>query len=216
MSTKRCKKCQEEKPMTAFRACARRTDGRYSICRVCIDKGAQERREARGIVTTKKCKECREEKLLECFGIDKTTKDGRRTACRACRKIEGQEYYGGWTDEYKAKMREYGKKWRENNPAAYKKSYTDSMRKRKYGIDAATYEKMLVAQNRRCAICGEEEKLKSNGIDIDNLSVDHDHRTGKIRGLLCHHCNRGIGLFGEDPDRLEAAAAYLRRHQETA
>jgi hypothetical protein len=55
-----------------------------------------------------------------------------------------------------------------------------------------------------CAICGKPE----NG---PQLCVDHDHESGKLRGFLCHQCNIGIGMFGDSPGRLAAAADYLRR-----
>ena len=57
----------------------------------------------------------------------------------------------------------------------------------------------LKAEVTQCVICGAEEKLV----------VDHDHKTGKIRGLLCNHCNRGLGHFRDDPTLLEFAAQYL-------
>jgi hypothetical protein len=59
--------------------------------------------------------------------------------------------------------------------------------------------KDLIADFRSCTVCGSEEKLV----------VDHDHRTNKIRGLLCNHCNRGLGHFKDDPDLLEYARIYL-------
>jgi len=57
----------------------------------------------------------------------------------------------------------------------------------------------LKAAIKQCVICGREEKLV----------VDHDHKTGKIRGMLCNHCNRGLGHFRDDPTLLEFAAQYL-------
>ena len=59
--------------------------------------------------------------------------------------------------------------------------------------------KNLLTDARSCTICGSEEKLV----------VDHDHKTNKIRGLLCNHCNRGLGHFKDDPDLLEYARIYL-------
>jgi hypothetical protein len=75
---------------------------------------------------------------------------------------------------------------------------------RTYGITVEEYEFLAVLQEDRCAICGSIDPARQ-------LSVDHDHQTGKVRGLLCGNCNVGIGMFQDDPYRLDAAAAYLRR-----
>ena len=72
---------------------------------------------------------------------------------------------------------------------------------------AGTYEALLAAQGGRCAICGTD----TPGTIQRFFALDHDHVTGAIRGLLCYRCNIGIGNLGDDPDRLEAAARYLRR-----
>lgn len=72
-----------------------------------------------------------------------------------------------------------------------------------YGISQAVYDEMLAAQDGRCAICQE-----GNGRYL--LAVDHNHATKSVRGLLCQRCNAGLGQFKDVPDRLEAAARYLR------
>lgn len=76
---------------------------------------------------------------------------------------------------------------------------------RKYGVTRDQYEEMLTAQDGRCAICGSAD----HGRDGYRLVVDHDHKTGAVRGLLCNNCNRVLGYFDDDPDRMLAAAAYL-------
>lgn len=76
--------------------------------------------------------------------------------------------------------------------------------KSRYGITVETYEKMLVDQGGVCAIC---KKACNTG---KRLSVDHDHDTGKVRGILCQRCNRGIGHFKSIED-LESAVSYLKR-----
>jgi len=63
---------------------------------------------------------------------------------------------------------------------------------------------MLARQNGRCASC----KIRP----AETLCVDHCHRTGMVRGLLCRKCNTGLGCFNDSPALLHAAAAYLRRH----
>lgn len=72
---------------------------------------------------------------------------------------------------------------------------------RRMGIDEHTYGAMLREQNMRCAICREE----SSGF----LCVDHDHDTGRVRGLLCSDCNLALGQFKDDTKRLAAAIVYL-------
>ena len=75
----------------------------------------------------------------------------------------------------------------------------------KYGMTLEDYDKMLVEQLGACAIC----KTVPDG-ELARLCIDHDHETGRIRGLLCDRCNRGIGLLRDDPAVLDAAAQYLR------
>ncbi len=74
--------------------------------------------------------------------------------------------------------------------------------KRNYGITIEEYKDMYIKQNGLCAICEEPEQTIS-------LSVDHDHITGKIRGLLCTNCNNGLGRFKDDSARLRSALSYL-------
>lgn len=82
---------------------------------------------------------------------------------------------------------------------------------RLYGISHETYNDMFAAQCGVCAICGEKQS-KRNG-RITRLAVDHDHKTGKVRSLLCTRCNLGIGFFLDEQDRLAAAMEYLKRWQ---
>lgn len=79
-----------------------------------------------------------------------------------------------------------------------------------YGMTAADYDAMLAAQGGVCAICRKFETRRDGGGRVRHLSVDHDHRTGTIRGLLCYLCNSAIGAMADDPERLIAAAGYLR------
>lgn len=90
-------------------------------------------------------------------------------------------------------------------PAAARKSWLA----RKYGMTLADYESMLEAQGGVCAIC----KQPPRGLRDKYLHVDHDHDTGKVRALLCHFCNLGLGHFCDDTVRLLAAADYLLAHQ---
>ena len=79
-------------------------------------------------------------------------------------------------------------------------------RERIYGLTQAAYDAMLIAQNGVCAICLEPPKQRGQRL---NLDVDHCHKTGKVRGLLCPLCNAGLGQFRDDPQRLTSAIHYL-------
>ena len=79
---------------------------------------------------------------------------------------------------------------------------TGSAMKYKYGITRKQFDFMLKAQDYKCAICGKE-------ITDQEPHIDHDHNTGKVRGLLCGKCNTALGLFGDDPSLLNKAVQYL-------
>lgn len=79
----------------------------------------------------------------------------------------------------------------------------------KYGMTIDEFDAMFEAQNGKCAICA--ETLILDGTQ-NGAHVDHDHVTGKIRGILCAPCNHGLGRFDDNPDRLIAAAAYLMQN----
>jgi len=81
---------------------------------------------------------------------------------------------------------------------------------KKFNLTVEEYEKMLEAQEGKCAICGEKETMTRNGKE-PRLSVDHDHKTGKVRGLLCNSCNNGLGRFKDDTDLIKKAIAYLTK-----
>lgn len=86
----------------------------------------------------------------------------------------------------------------------------------KYGLTEKDFQDILAAQDGRCPICHRrfEEITYRNGATKSVWHVDHDHATGKVRGVLCFLCNSGLGKFGDNVDRLLDAAAYLEQHQE--
>lgn len=76
-----------------------------------------------------------------------------------------------------------------------------------YGITLEQYEEMLTFQGGVCAICGDPPSGTNSR--TDNLHVDHCHQTGRVRGLLCHMCNRGLGSMRDNPRLLRKGAEYL-------
>jgi len=115
-----------------------------------------------------------------------------------------------WRKTNRAKCCQATANWRLRNP-----KYDENLKlKLRYGITPEQYAEMFKIQNNRCAICGNVETARHNRSNkIQKLAVDHCHSTGKVRGLLCQDCNRGIGKFHDDIARLEKAIKYLKEHQ---
>lgn len=129
-----------------------------------------------------------------------------------------------WTDEQKERLRvrfsgSGGTNW--GKPSGHrgpnydpdpKVSAVQKQRAYRRGISAPDYDAMLEAQGGVCAICQAPETRRHPSGTVFTLGVDHDHVTGKIRGLLCTSCNTGIGMAHERLDVLRAMIAYLERH----
>lgn len=102
----------------------------------------------------------------------------------------------------KRRSQEYHRKYHAAHPEVARKSKL----KANYGLTPEDYEAMFEEQVGRCAICGVDQG------SIDHpLMVDHDHKTGKVRGLLCPNCNHILGRCGDNPDILAEAMMYLAR-----
>jgi len=91
---------------------------------------------------------------------------------------------------------------------------------RTYGIGISGLESLLAAQQDRCAICRKHWKecaapkaSRYETVFVQHLYVDHDHDTGKVRGLLCNNCNAAIAFLNEDLELLDSAKAYLQEHK---
>ena len=129
------------------------------------------------------CMTCGVEKnITEFYMRDKKT--GRRhSACKECDKARVKERH-------------------QTNPQRTKNNDL----KRMYGITLDEHTKMYEEQNGRCAICGNEGNGK-----WEKLCVDHCHNTGKVRKLLCHHCNTALGLVGDNIQTLQSMIEYLQK-----
>jgi hypothetical protein len=119
----------------------------------------------------------------------------------------GRGKYLHETHEEKLKRRrEYLRQWRASRD---KDTWRWYIIKNRYGLTRERYEEILAGQGGGCAICGRVES--SHGAA---LAVDHDKETGIIRGILCNHCNQGIGLLEHDSKRLHNASAYLANNND--
>ena len=92
----------------------------------------------------------------------------------------------------------------------FRKLVRDNYLNRVYGISHDDYKKMLLSQGGGCAICGRtEDNRPKDSNNAKFLAVDHEHGTGRIRGILCENCNRALGLFKEDRELMKQAIKYL-------
>lgn len=135
------------------------------------------------------------------------------------RKLQRKKYYDTHRDEILAKQKlykeqhkeftkEYGRAYRDAHREDHKRRFENYHLKRKYGISSEQRNEMIKVQDNKCAICG---RPPTQG---RKLHVDHDHKTNKIRKLLCFSCNAIIGLAKEDTDILYAVIKYLNQHKE--
>lgn len=112
--------------------------------------------------------------------------------------------------EITAKRTAYMRNWKKQKLISEPDYERDISLRKQFGITIHKYNEMLTAQNGTCAICfGTEKSVAHTSKKRRNLTVDHCHKTGKVRGLLCSCCNRGIGSFYDEINRLKSAIAYL-------
>ena len=138
------------------------------------------------------CRECGVKETLETPFYNSTN-----NRCKSCTKVYHQKYRSCPDVVKREKIRN-----KERVDNGEKRAYH---LKATYGITPEKYDEMLAAQGGVCAICkSEDTKHKS-----DKFSIDHNHSTGEVRGLLCSPCNTGLGLFGDSVDTLMGAASYL-------
>jgi hypothetical protein len=113
-----------------------------------------------------------------------------------------------WAQTHPEKRNAYSRKYKKENPEKRHMIQFRSRLKTRYNIDPDYYFELLAKQNNVCAICKNPESNSTGKSYM--LAVDHEHRTGKVRSLLCKGCNLGIGNMKESPERLIAAAQYLK------
>lgn len=136
------------------------------------------------ILIVKQCRRCKKDKFFDEFYKLASSSDGLRSYCKICTVAANTA----------SRTRDHGRRYEL---------------KRDFGITLEQYQIMEESQQHRCAVCKEPETIEYAPGKISRLCVDHDHDTGRIRGLLCKRCNRAIGLLRDDPSRLRTAADYL-------
>lgn len=157
---------------------------------------------------SKVCSGCKKRKPVSSFY---TRKDSAYTPqCKLCIRALSAEWYWAnrthrakvhkaWRRKNLARCSAISKAWRIKNKARCWRNRKRWFLRVRYNMTFEDWSSMMERQDRRCAICRKQNKL----------NVDHNHTTGKVRGLLCDSCNLGLGYFKDRPDLFRLAAAYL-------
>ncbi len=191
--------------------------GRSKTCKQCVSDRSRGycipgQRESTSLLSTeqlsamKLCKTCgiwaENEYELTCFRPAKDCTYGYMSQCKDCAAEQASIYRSGKRQHWSVKK------------SGTFKSKSEWHLFNKYGIMQNDYDKIFIKQNGKCMICGCTRNSKRNAnskTPNDVFSVDHDHLTGNIRGLLCRQCNTGIGNFSDNEKWLAKAIEYLKK-----
>lgn len=199
---------RDPKYLETIKATQKRCKERYNS----DEKYREERREAcRGHVRAKRCKRCKERLPVESFETVKVMNDTviRRQICVGCSDAAlkaSQE-----REELAKHLASCPVERKRRSVAMEEKRFAYHLRAR-YGLSIDEYNTLFEDQKGVCAICGEVERKRFRG-KITRLAVDHDHATGKVRGLLCFDCNGALGKFRDSESNLKSAVHYLEKHR---
>lgn len=158
----------------------------------------------------KVCTTCKVEKSFDLFSKDKQSKDGLTYNCRDCRNAKAKLH----PSNSKEKRDLRNLKFKDARRIYYakpenQKRLRNEMLRKAYGITLEDYNNLFEQQQGLCGICCQPQKSERN----KSLAVDHNHETGKVRGLLCDRCNRGLGLLRDNKQILQQAIDYLTRNE---
>lgn len=149
----------------------------------------------------KTCKICKLEKELICYFKDRGLKDGHASMCKDCKTKA--------TYEWREKNKEYyNKTMRDYRASRSPTERRDIDLKRWFALPYGWYDATLKSQGNKCAIC-----RKLNTSTKRCFAVDHDHKTGKVRGIVCYNCNRLLNAF-DNVDLFKALCNYVNKHKE--
>ena len=185
---KRCGRCRESKALEDFYRSSKATDGRQGYCKVCVRDDLRERAARR--IRKRRVRAAAPQGFKHCIDCDQV-----KALAEFCNnKTSGDDKAAYCKTCHNARGVE-SKQRLHGGTRHYHLM-------RRYGIGAAEVDVMIEGQGGVCAICREREPEH----------VDHDHKTGKNRGITCSCCNQGLGNFRDRSDLLELAVEYLREH----
>jgi hypothetical protein len=163
----------------------------------------------------KQCSRCKQLLPLSSFHKSSKEKSGRRSRCKVCTSTDNREKLINNPEQ----VRDRNRRYRSNHPEKvkdtrdrrkeYHKAYAREWHlQSKFGLTLEQYNAMYRKQKGRCAVCNSEPTGRWK-----KLHVDHCHKTGKVRGLLCYSCNSAAGLVKDDAEIAIRIAAYLIGHE---
>ena len=200
--TKICTKCGEEKPIGEFAKCAANLDGFQYRCKICHNAACEVSRQ-------KNLDKSRARKRK--YYVDNQEK---LKAQSKQYRLDNPEWFASM--EAKRDKAAEARRWKKENPeeAQDKLRHDSLMRKfRNRGLTLDQYHSIAERQDFLCAVCGEEPQPREQTVeDFDNFVIDHNHATGKVRGLTCWNCNVALGMLRDNPEVARKAATYLERH----
>jgi hypothetical protein len=233
METKKCSDCGEEKLLMDF--FYKGKDSKCKVCRLAYNRSRyaetvapHTKKYTYARITEKKCKHCGEVKPISEFAKHHTgvfSESGYRDNCKICMHLlrdrvgeseRHREYRLRTFEQRRERKRQYLSvpENREKSKVYAREFYKKNPHRQRirilaqYGLTEEGFDELLKSQNGVCAICG-----KSRSEIKSNLVVDHDHKTGKVRGLLCVQCNTSLGNLKDNTDLLKKAAEYLENHK---
>lgn len=221
-----CRKCQTAKPLSEFyKISPRATSGHKGTCRKCVIKSSVVRQKIHrrrvdqweryvrfGVaIREKACTKCKAVKPAIEFKLCTRNRTRLRTACKECDQRQSAVYKA--RSGASESMRAFRERYKTSEAYGLsQKMYAESEHGKKtrlnyrllsrFGITVDDYDFLLSLQGGGCGICGRKPVTR-------RLHVDHNHETGKVRGLLCLDCNTSVGRFKEDPSLFDKAKAYV-------
>jgi hypothetical protein len=156
--------------------------------------------------SVKTCTKCKETKSVDLFARSKTHKNGISSWCKKCKSVSGSISTAKNKDHYKQYKQEWHK-LNKDDPERIKYLRNHHLQQT-YGISLQEYEQKLALQLNKCLICSKDQSTEKQA-----FAVDHCHTTGKIRGLLCCSCNRGIGYLKDSTELLSKSIEYLKNYE---
>jgi len=195
-----CTRCKQEKPVEMFCKHKRMKDGLNSWCKSCANEVAKINRENDPELYRERCKKYYRTHTERVSAANKKYRAAHTEETKLKNKL--------YRENHKEEIKEY----RCSHVEYHRTKRRECHLKHQYNLSQEEYEALVNFQKGVCAICGKEETaVDPRYKTVRKMAVDHDHETGKVRGLLCSRCNKGIGAMEDSPELLLKAVVYLER-----